>query len=90
MTSKKPTTSHESRNLGNSHEVRSDRKSNLVIFGLKELPKGTRRHERLSSDLEEATNLLSSIDSSINDYTLFVTVFVLGNMMKVIFALGLS
>ena len=44
-----------------------DRKSNVVIFGIKEQPKGTKRHERLSRDLEESTSLLSSIDRSIND-----------------------
>ena len=52
-----------------NHVATSTRKSNLVIFGLKELPKGTKRHERLSSDIEEATNLLSCIDPIINDYS---------------------
>ena len=46
---------------------KNDRKSNVVIFGIKEHPKGTRRSERLSSDLEECTSLLSSIDHSINE-----------------------
>ena len=46
---------------------KNDQKSNVVIFGIKEHPKGTRHSERLSSDLEECTSLLSSIDHSINE-----------------------
>lgn len=43
----------------------TDRKSNLVVYGLHECPDKTPRHERLSSDTNAAVSLLSSLSDDI-------------------------
>ena len=40
------------------------RKNNLVVFGVPECPQGTLRHERMSHDSSQITDLFGSIDSS--------------------------
>ena len=44
----------------------SDRKYNLLIFGLKESTKGTPRFRRESKDLSDVCNILTTVDSSIS------------------------
>ena len=56
-----PATSHGlSRNY-----PRSNRRFNLLIFGIKESAKGTKRHIRFAKDIESSTGILSSLDSSV-------------------------
>lgn len=43
----------------------SDRKSNLIIFGIEESVKGTLRHVRSRYDIENAGDILSSVDSNV-------------------------
>ena len=45
----------------------SERKFNVVIFGLKEPPKGTAKAVRSAKDLESSTATLSLVDSNITD-----------------------
>jgi len=48
----------------------SERKLNLVVFGLKESPQGTLRHSRFSKDLDDVSSIFSSLLSSFNDLTI--------------------
>ena len=59
-----PTTTH-----GDQH-TRPDRRFNLVIFGIKESPKGTKRHIRSADDIKAATSILSSINPSISEFSI--------------------
>lgn len=47
---------------------RPDRKFNLIIYRIKESPKGTQCHIHSSHDIEVATSILSSVASSISEY----------------------
>ena len=49
--------------------TRTDRKFNLVVYGVREQPKGTQRHIRSRQDEEIITLILSSIHSSISEYS---------------------
>ena len=49
--------------------ARPDRKYNLVVYGMKENEKGTKRHIRSANDIEAATTILSSLHSSITEYS---------------------
>ena len=46
-----------------------DSKFNLVIYGIKEHPKGTQRHIRSTQDLDTVTSILSSLHPSIAHYS---------------------
>lgn len=59
-----PTTTHVVQRL------RPDRRFNLVIYGIKESPKGTQRHIRSAHVIEAATSILSSVDSSITELSI--------------------
>ena len=60
-----------------SNSRKSNRKSNLVIFGVPESDKGTPRHIRTRHDIEHAGAILSTIDPVITD-TLIADSFRLG------------
>ena len=45
--------------------TKSDRKYNLIIFGIDKHPKGTPRYRRLTQDLEAVLSVLSRLDSSV-------------------------
>ena len=49
--------------------TRADRKFNLIIYGVKEQPKGTLRHIRAAQDEETIISILSSVHSSITKYS---------------------
>ena len=49
-----------------------DSKFNLVIYGIKEHPKGTQRHIRSTQDLDTVTSILSSLHPSIAQYSVRV------------------
>ena len=51
-----------------SHD-RSERKFNVIIYGLKEPAKGTPRQTRSVNDHEAVTNALTSLDSNINPHS---------------------
>ena len=59
-----PTTIH-----GDQHP-RPDRKFNLVIFGIKESPKGTKRHVRSADDIKAASSILSSVNPEISEFSI--------------------
>ena len=44
----------------------SDRKFNLVIYGIEECPNGTSRPERVKHDIEKGHSVLSKVDEDIN------------------------
>ena len=43
----------------------ASRKSNLIVYGIKEVAKGTLRHVRNRNDIENVGDVLSSVDSSV-------------------------
>jgi len=47
-------------------QAQSDRKFNIVIYGIKECSKGTPRNERLSHDLDQVTSVVTAGENSIN------------------------
>ena len=47
-------------------QAQSDRKFNVVIYGIKECNKGTPRNERLSHDLDQVTSVVTEGENSIN------------------------
>jgi len=47
-------------------QVQSDRKFNVVIYGIKECGKGTPRQERLNHDLDKVTSIVTEGENSIN------------------------
>ena len=48
---------------------RSDKKYNLVIYGIRENQKGTQRHIRSANDIKAATSILTSIHSTITEHS---------------------
>jgi uncharacterized phage infection (PIP) family protein YhgE len=46
-------------------EPNSDKKFNIVIYGIDECPKGMTRSERLDSDLSKVVSVVSGINSSV-------------------------
>ena len=52
----------------------SARKFNIVIFGLPECFKGTRKTEREKSDLDNSTKVLTDLDNSIQPYSIRDTI----------------
>ena len=46
------------------------KKFNLVLYGIKECPKGTPRHSRLVSDLKSVADILSSIDTQVSQLSI--------------------
>ena len=51
-------------------QSQNDRKFNLVIYGIAELPPGTSRHECVTKDTEEVTNIFEKITPSFSGFTL--------------------
>ena len=51
-------------------QFQNDRNFNLVIYGIAELPLGTSRHERVTKDTEEVTNIFEKITPSFSGSTL--------------------
>ena len=45
-----------------------DRNLNIVIYGVKECPKGTYKFNRAMVDLKSVTSIISKLDRSINEY----------------------
>ena len=46
-----------------SNKPASDRKFNIVMYGVRESPQHTNKHARLTSDVESAASTLQSLDS---------------------------
>ena len=44
----------------------NDKRFNLVVYRVSECPKGTKLHDRITSDLEEVTSVVRNLDASIN------------------------
>ena len=44
----------------------SDRKFNLIIYGIIESPSGTKRCNRVKHDMDSSVNILTKINDSIN------------------------
>ena len=69
-----PTVKHKSPPVNPSQhpttQFQNDRKFNLVIYGIAELPPGTSRHERVTKDTEEVTNIFEKITPSFSGSTL--------------------
>ena len=61
--SKDGTSKEKLRDTNDSH---SDRKYNLVIFGIKESPTGTQRSDRLKADFDSSLSVLSKANKRIN------------------------
>ena len=47
-----------------------DRKFNVIIFGLKECPKGTPRPDRYKSDLNESISIMTKVNTDINPHSI--------------------
>ena len=47
-----------------------DRNLNIVIYGIKECPKGTSKFNRAMADLKSVTSIISKLDSSFNEYSI--------------------
>ena len=47
-----------------------DRNLNIVIYGVKECPKGTSKFNRAVVDLKSVTSIISKLDSSFNEYSI--------------------
>ena len=47
-----------------------DRNLNIVIYGVKECPKGTSKFNRAMVDLKSVTSIISKLDSSFNEYSI--------------------
>ena len=50
--------------------IESEKKFNLVLYGIRECPKGTPRHSRLVSDLKSVADILSSIDTQVSQLSI--------------------
>ena len=48
----------------------SERKFNLVLYGIKECPKGTPKHSRMVSDLKSVADILSSVDTQVSQLSI--------------------
>ena len=49
---------------------RADRKFNLIVYGIKEHPKGTRKHLRSVNDTTAVISILKSIHSSVTEFSI--------------------
>lgn len=52
------------------NSIPNARKFNVVLFGLAECPKGTKKFDREQSDLNNATTILSKLDNSIQPFSI--------------------
>ena len=62
--------SHVHSTKHDQHHHSSDRKYNIVLFGIDECSVGTSRHERLESDFNNVTEVVSGIDESIKKHSI--------------------
>ena len=48
----------------------SERKFNVIVYGIEECPKGTPKHARLQSDLSHVGSVLSEVDTSVDSQSI--------------------
>ena len=48
----------------------SDKRYNILLFGVEECSVGTSRHERMESDIDNVIEVVSSIDNSIQKHSI--------------------
>jgi len=49
---------------------RQDKKFNVIVYGVKECPKGTPKHAQSESDLKSVVSVLSKVDNSVKSQSI--------------------